>query len=211
MLRPGWNKVEIKLYQRCFSVVSTSYTDVVSTLCNVENPTSDFVSFSTSDQRYFKCWLGHVFLIKCQSQSYFQIVYDIFKYIGFADYSSSTITFVLLALAIFQLYCCFIQLFVLSKLLCFKLCCVKSVQIRSYFWSEYRKIRTRNNSVFGHLSRSDCVDHDHYFSFRSFDNSTSLCMSMISILLNTYSISPFTNFHACFLVKFIFSLHRSSL
>ena len=39
--------------------------------------------------------------------------------------------------------------------------CVKSVQIQSYFWSvfscirtEYRKIRTRNNSVFGHFSRS---------------------------------------------------------
>ena len=38
--------------------------------------------------------------------------------------------------------------------------CVKSVQIRSYRWSvfscirnEYRKIRTRNNSVFGHFSR----------------------------------------------------------
>ena len=50
--------------------------------------------------------------------------------------------------------------------------CVTSVQIRSYFWSlfscirteygdlgrsEYRKIRTRNNSVFGHFSRSVCV------------------------------------------------------
>ena len=38
--------------------------------------------------------------------------------------------------------------------------CVKSVQIRSYFcisciWSEYRKIRTRKNSVFGHFSRSE--------------------------------------------------------
>ena len=39
--------------------------------------------------------------------------------------------------------------------------CVKSVQIQSYFWSvfsciqsEYRKTRTRNNSVFGHFSRS---------------------------------------------------------
>ena len=39
--------------------------------------------------------------------------------------------------------------------------CVKSVQIRSYFWSvfscirtEYRKMRTRNNSVFGHFSCS---------------------------------------------------------
>ena len=72
MLRPGWNKVEIKLYKRCFNVVSTSYSNVVSTLHNVENPTSDFVSFPTSGQRYFnvdrqrsnnvdptlKCWLG---------------------------------------------------------------------------------------------------------------------------------------------------------
>ena len=37
----------------CFDVVSVSGTDVVSTLCNIENPMSDFVSFSTSDQRYF--------------------------------------------------------------------------------------------------------------------------------------------------------------
>ena len=39
--------------------------------------------------------------------------------------------------------------------------CVKNVQIRSFFWSlfsciwtEYRKIRTRKNTVFGHFSRS---------------------------------------------------------
>ena len=41
--------------------------------------------------------------------------------------------------------------------------CVKSVQMRSYFWSvyvnlriqsEHRKIRPRNNSVDGHFSRS---------------------------------------------------------
>ena len=39
--------------------------------------------------------------------------------------------------------------------------CVKCVHIRSYFWSlfscirtEYRKIRTRNNSLFGHILRS---------------------------------------------------------
>ena len=43
----------------------------------------------------------------------------------------------------------------------FRLHCVKSVQIRSFFWSvfsciqsEYRKIRTRKNSVFGHFSCS---------------------------------------------------------
>ena len=33
--------------------------------------------------------------------------------------------------------------------------CVKSVQLRSYFWSEYRKIRNINYSIFGHFSRSD--------------------------------------------------------
>ena len=39
--------------------------------------------------------------------------------------------------------------------------CRKSVQMRSHFWfvfsfirTEYRKIRTRNNTVFGHFSRS---------------------------------------------------------
>ena len=33
--------------------------------------------------------------------------------------------------------------------------CVKSVQIRSFSWSECGKIRTRKNSVFGHFSHSD--------------------------------------------------------
>ena len=32
---------------------------------------------------------------------------------------------------------------------------LKSVQIRSFFWSEYEKIRTTKNSVFGHISCSD--------------------------------------------------------
>ena len=51
----------------------------------------------------------------------------------------------------------------------FRAHCLKSVQIRSYFWSvfscirteygdlrrsEYKKIRTRNNTVFGHFSCS---------------------------------------------------------
>ena len=63
--------VDARLKQRCINVVPTLFrrcftpgTDVVSKLCNVENPASDFVSFSTSDQRFFnvdptlKCWLG---------------------------------------------------------------------------------------------------------------------------------------------------------
>ena len=52
--------------------------------------------------------------------------------------------------------------------------CVKSVQIRSFFWSvfycirtEYRKIRTRNNSVFGHISRSDTENYYVYISLVS--------------------------------------------
>ena len=32
--------------------------------------------------------------------------------------------------------------------------CVESVQIRSFFWSLFSCIRTRNNSVFGHFSRN---------------------------------------------------------
>ena len=39
--------------------------------------------------------------------------------------------------------------------------CVKSVQIGSFFWSEYRKIRTRKNSFFGHFSRCDAVHVFH--------------------------------------------------
>ena len=79
MLRPSWHKVELKLYQRCFNVVSTSHKNVASTLFQRLTATLhqrcsklDFVSFSTSDQRYFnvdpqcwnnvdptlKCWLG---------------------------------------------------------------------------------------------------------------------------------------------------------
>ena len=39
---------------------------------------------------------------------------------------------------------------------------MKSVQIRSFFWFEYRKIRTRKTCVFGHFSRSGS------FGFRYF-------------------------------------------
>ena len=42
--------------------------------------------------------------------------------------------------------------------------CMKSIQIWSFFWSvfsciwtEYRKIRNRKNSVFGHFSRSEVI------------------------------------------------------
>ena len=43
-----------KLYQRCFNVVPTLDSNAVTKLCNVENTMSNFVSFSTLDQLYFK-------------------------------------------------------------------------------------------------------------------------------------------------------------
>ena len=55
-------------------------------------------------------------------------------------------------------YSNFLQYFLWKKKM---LHCVKRVQIGSYFWfifsciqSEYRKIRTRNNCLFGHFPRS---------------------------------------------------------
>ena len=67
----------------------------------------------------------------------------------------------------------------------FNVHCVKSVQIRSFFWSlfscirteygellvnlriesEYKKMRTRNNSAFGHFSRSGYVKYDLFINF----------------------------------------------
>ena len=43
----------INVMKRYFDIVSTSDTEVVLKLCNVENPTSDFDSLPTSDQSYF--------------------------------------------------------------------------------------------------------------------------------------------------------------
>ena len=75
--------------------------------------------------------------------------------------------------------------------------CVKSVQLRSFFWSvfsfilteygiygvnlrnqsEYRKIRTRKTSVFGHFSRSA-----FYFNFES----EGLCLQILSKRINSH-------------------------
>ena len=46
--------------------------------------------------------------------------------------------------------------------------CVKSVQIRSYFWSLFSRIRTRNNSVFGHFTRSATSASERYNSHKRF-------------------------------------------
>ena len=48
--------------------------------------------------------------------------------------------------------------------------CMKSIQIRNFFlsvfscvWTEYRKIRTRKNSVYGHFSSSETVSFPQLF------------------------------------------------
>ena len=46
----------IDIAERWFNVVSTLDTEIVSMLYNVENPTSDFVSFSTFVSTLFECW-----------------------------------------------------------------------------------------------------------------------------------------------------------
>ena len=53
--------------------------------------------------------------------------------------------------------------------------CVKSVQIRSFFWSvfsriqpECGKIRTRKNSIFGHFSHSDSIAVNYLTSIFTF-------------------------------------------
>ena len=45
--------------------------------------------------------------------------------------------------------------------------CVKSVQIRIYFWSVFSCIRTRNNTLFGPLSRSGSCNHVFTIFFAS--------------------------------------------
>ena len=66
--------------------------------------------------------------------------------------------------------------------------CAKSVQIRSFFWSvfsrlrtECRKIRTRKNSVFGYFQRSDmiCVICENDFQW-SGDVRVSCCNKIIN-------------------------------
>ena len=55
--------------------------------------------------------------------------------------------------------------------------CVKNVQIRSFTWSEYGKIRTRRNSLFRHFSRSDDLINitAQYQIGRYFQHSINFC------------------------------------
>ena len=78
-------------------------TDVVSMLCNVENPTSDFVSFSTSDQRYLnddpQFWNNANPTLKCWQGSIYEkvIYYKLYK-----EYSACNFTNKIKLVGIFQ-------------------------------------------------------------------------------------------------------------
>ena len=63
--------------------------------------------------------------------------------------------------------------------------CVKIVQIRSYFWSEYRKIRPRNNSVSGYFSRGDNAPKQRFVN-------THKCIRILRNTTNTW-----LNFQKC--------------
>ena len=72
----------------------------------------------------------------------------------------------------------------------FYLHCVKSVQIRSYFWSvfscirpECRKKKTRNNSVFGHFSSSVAISH--FIKLNSPKESTGMYIQLPSNFSNS--------------------------
>ena len=89
--------------------------------------------------------------------------------------------------------------------------CVKSVQIRNYFWSvfssirtEYGEIRTRNNSVFGHFSRSVLLNESFIQSLKQRIDSTEelhnfeLCQYLISIDHSPSFVLAFCNDETCF-------------
>ena len=57
--------------------------------------------------------------------------------------------------------------------------CVKSVQIRNYFWLVFSCIRTRNNSVFGHFSWSNLL----LITTLEFSNTARLYLSHICVKL----------------------------
>ena len=70
--------------------------------------------------------------------------------------------------------------------------CVKSVLIRSYFWSvfsciqsEYRKIRTRNNSIFGHFSRSVFFWGGNFYMVTWYSKNIYMIFAMMYLVLRT--------------------------
>ena len=74
--------------------------------------------------------------------------------------------------------------------------CVKSVQIRSFFWSvffrtraEYGKIRTRENSVLGHFPPTTATNTCNKYIILSQDRLTAWLEAFITSTINTVVIA----------------------
>ena len=116
-------------------------------------------SWSVRRQNEVKKFYIHFFSEICVVWSF---IYHLFS---FAAYSAGSICFTFSAGCIILALGSYSLIKILSWL---SLHVVKSIQIRNYFWSvffrihsEYRNIRARNNSVFGHFSRSVIVGHKY--------------------------------------------------
>ena len=73
--------------------------------------------------------------------------------------------------------------------------CVKSVQIRSYFWSVFSCIRTSNNSVFGLFSPSDSLQNCKLIRVIKKPKERSKDLPLLSVLIPMIHVSTF--FHIC--------------
>ena len=61
---------------------------------------------------------------------------------------------------------------------------MKNVQIRSFFWSEFGKIRNRKDSVFGHFSRSETHFRCGSVSEFAFDNQITIATFLLQALFS---------------------------
>ena len=92
--------------------------------------------------------------------------------------------------------------------------CVKSVQIRSFFWSvfscirtEYRKIQTRKNSEFGHFSRHNILSTRTNFFLSSSGKIESVQEFKIKLFSSSCFIADNSHVKIVWLHVAVFSKH----
>ena len=92
---------------------------------------------------------------------------------------------------------------------------VKNVQIRSFFWSEYRKVRTRKNFVFGHFSRSELTEsslsnsHSHILKLVLTKNHLHFA-SLFNVLILNIKIGTNWDMHVSLKIKRLCSIFKIS-
>ena len=93
--------------------------------------------------------------------------------------------------------------------------CVKNVQIRSFFWSEYRKGRTRKNFVSGHFSRSELTEsslsnsHSHILKLILTKNHLHFA-SLFNVLILNIKIGTNWDIHVSLKIKRLCSIFKIS-